>query len=78
MTQGECGDVSGGGGASTGGSCNLTLDVTACNGAGNLPLKLRALIPGDFKFKSGHLRGYCTNLRNVGKNRKIQVAFILH
>lgn len=57
-----CGGVSGnsGGGASGGGSCNLTLDATACNGAGNLPLKLLALMPGDFKFKSGHLRG-CGN-----------------
>lgn len=55
-----CGGVSGnsGGGASGGGSCNLTLEATACNGAGNLPLKLLALMPGDFKFKSGHLRDY--------------------
>lgn len=56
-----CGGVSGnsgGGGASAGGSCNLTLDATACNGAGNFPVRLLALIPGDFKFKSGHFRGY--------------------
>ena len=58
-----CGGVSGnsGSGASDGGSCNLTLEATACNGAGNLPLKLLALMPGDFKFKSGHLRGYKGN-----------------
>lgn len=43
---------SGGGGASVGGSCNLTLD--GCNGAGK---RLLALIPGDFRFRSGHLRG---------------------
>lgn len=61
MTCDACGGVSGnsgGGGASVGGSCNLTLDATACNGAGNLPLRLLALIPGDFRFRSGHLRAY--------------------
>lgn len=60
VTCDACGGVSGnsrGGGTSGGGSCDLTLDVTVCNGAGNFPLKLLlALIPGDFKFISGHLR----------------------
>lgn len=66
VTCDACGGVSGnsgGRGASAGGSCDLTLDVTVCNGAGNFPLKLLlALIPGDFKFISGHLRGYCNNI----------------
>lgn len=68
VTCDACGGVSGnsgGGGASGGGSCNLTLDATVCNG--NFPLKLLlALIPGDFKFISGHLRGYYSN--NIWKN----------
>ena len=68
-----CGGVSGNPweNASAGESCNL--DVTTCNGAGNLPLL--ALIPGDFKFNSGHLRGYCKNLR---KCKRIIFIHILY
>lgn len=64
VTCDACGGVSGnsgGGSVSGGGSCDLTLDVTVCNGAGNFKLLL-ALIPGDFKFISGHLRGCCNNI----------------
>lgn len=65
-----CGGVSGnsgGRGVSVGGSCNLTLDATACNGAGNFPLRFRVtLIPGDFRFRSGHLRD-CDAGKSVGQ-----------